>query len=183
MINVFTSEKIYKYIIMNKLCYDNIITISCFLNKQSIIILSKVSSYYKNILYQKVIIIKRSYLTKLISYFLLSKQLAMWFINSRKTIKLGLFDNNNKLSELKIYFCYRFYDIHKNGIPNHINIELASEPSYCNYPNIKILKDRCYINKNILTNIIYHRLKSGFIPIQNLSYRHEDINYRPWTRP
>ena len=168
---------------MNKLCYNNNSTISSFLNKQSVIILSRVSSYYKNVLYQKVIIIKRSYLTKLIAYFLLSKHLATQFLNTKKRIKLGLFDNNNKLSELKIYFCYRFYDIHKNGIPNHINIELANEPSYCNYPNIKILKDMCYINKNILTNIIYHRLKAGFIPIQNLSYRHEDINYRPWTRP
>ena len=62
-------------------------------------------------------------------------------------------------------------------------MELASKPTYCNHPDFKTLKDQCYIDRNILTNIIYHRLKAGFIPIQNLSYQHEDINLRPWTRP
>ena len=168
---------------MNKLCNDNIRTLIGFLDKQSILIIAKVSIEYKNILYQKVINIKRTYLTNLIAKFIFSKQLAIRFLNGRKDIKLGLFDNNNKLSELKIYFCYRYYDVNKMGIPSHINLELACEPTYCNHPDFKLLKDRCYIDKNILTNIIYHRIKAGFIPIQNLSYQHENINYRPWTRP
>ena len=87
---------------MNKLCNDNIIILSSFLNKKSILNLSMISTEYKNILYQKLINIKRYYLTKLIAQFLLSKQLAIRFLNMKKDIKLGLFDNNNKLSELKI---------------------------------------------------------------------------------
>ena len=92
---------------MNKLCNDNIIILSSFLDKKSILNLSMVSTEYKNILYQKLIRIKRYYLTKLIAQFLLAKQLATRFLIRRKDIKLGLFDNNNKLSELKIYFCYK----------------------------------------------------------------------------
>ena len=168
---------------MNKLCNDNIIILSSFLDKKSILNLSMASTEYKNILYQKLIRIKRYYLTKLIAQFLLAKQLATRFLIRRKDIKLGLFDNNNKLSELKIYFCYKYYNINGFGIPNHINMELASKPTYCNHPDFKTLKDQCYIDRNILTNIIYHRFKAGFIPIQNLSYQHEDINLRPWTRP
>ena len=157
---------------MNKLCNDNIIILSSFLNKKSILNLSMISTEYKNILYQKLINIKRYYLTKLIAQFLLSKQLAIRFLNMKKDIKLGLFDNNNKLSELKIYFCYRYYNIDGFGIPSHINLELANKPTYYNHPDFKILKDRCYIDRNILTNIIYHRLKAGFIPIQKIGRAH-----------